>query len=224
MLDLVSFSSCCQVNCSRWRRSIPIVLIILLNFLLTISTACSSCIFMSVTGAGIGAKHANTHHRYPFPHKGSMRSTVLLNAKSGLLYLTSQRMAAHFGHTLLSQSNKMDEGKPRVDTEKGDDKDSVAEGNDEKKASDMKNKAKIPVTGAMVGAIGVYKNFISPLLPPACRFLPTCSQYGVQAIEDFGATRGCILTAWRLLRCSPFGGKGYDPPKWPPVSYTYSSW
>lgn len=58
------------------------------------------------------------------------------------------------------------------------------------------------------GSIGFYKNFISPLLPPACRFLPTCSQYGVQAIEEFGPTKGAILTAWRLLRCSPFGGKG----------------
>ena len=63
------------------------------------------------------------------------------------------------------------------------------------------------VTSAMVGTIGFYKNFISPLLPPACRFLPTCSQYGVQAIEEFGPTKGCILTAWRLLRCSPVGGR-----------------
>ena len=81
-----------------------------------------------------------------------------------------------------------------------------------------------PVTDAMVSAIGVYKNFISPLLPPACRFVPTCSQYGVQAIEEFGPTKGAVLTAWRILRCSPLGGKGYDPPKWPPVSYTYSSY
>jgi putative membrane protein insertion efficiency factor len=83
---------------------------------------------------------------------------------------------------------------------------------------------KPPVSSAMVATIGVYKNFISPLLPPACRFLPTCSQYGVQAIEEFGPSKGAILTAWRLLRCSPFGGKGYDPPKWPPVFYTYGSY
>lgn len=47
----------------------------------------------------------------------------------------------------------------------------------------------------------------------ACRFLPTCSQYGVQAIEEFGPQKGVILTAWRILRCSPLGGKGYDPPR-----------
>ena len=84
--------------------------------------------------------------------------------------------------------------------------------------------SKPPLTDAMVASIGVYKRFISPLLPPACRFLPTCSQYGVQAIEEFGPTKGAILTAWRILRCSPLGGKGYDPPKWPPVPYSYGSY
>jgi uncharacterized protein len=62
---------------------------------------------------------------------------------------------------------------------------------------------------AMIATIGVYKKIISPLLPPACRFVPTCSSYGVQAIQEFGPTKGCILIAWRLLRCSPLGGKGY---------------
>jgi uncharacterized protein len=81
-----------------------------------------------------------------------------------------------------------------------------------------------PVSTSMISAIGFYKTFISPLLPPACRFVPTCSQYGVQAINEFGPTKGSVLIAWRLLRCSPFGGKGYDPPKWPPVSYTHGSW
>jgi uncharacterized protein len=77
---------------------------------------------------------------------------------------------------------------------------------------------------AMLGMIGFYKKIISPLLPPACRFVPTCSSYGVQAIQEFGPTKGGILIAWRILRCSPFGGKGYDPPQWPPVSYTFSSY
>lgn len=77
---------------------------------------------------------------------------------------------------------------------------------------------------AMIASIGFYKNVISPLLPPACRFVPTCSQYGVQAIKEFGSEKGVILIAWRILRCSPFGGKGYDPPQWPPVSYTHSSY
>ena len=79
-------------------------------------------------------------------------------------------------------------------------------------------------SSAMISTIGIYKNFISPLLPPACRFVPTCSQYGVDALKEFGSYKGVILISWRLLRCSPFGGKGYDPPKWPPVPYQYSSY
>jgi uncharacterized protein len=80
------------------------------------------------------------------------------------------------------------------------------------------------VSTAMIGSIRFYKTFISPLLPPACRFVPTCSQYGVQAIQQFGPVQGGILTAWRIARCSPLGGRGYDPPQWPPVSYTYRSY
>lgn len=96
---------------------------------------------------------------------------------------------------------------------------------DEKETTKNKSeKGKDVTSTAMISALGIYKNFISPLLPPACRFVPTCSQYGVQAIEQFGPSKGVILIAWRLLRCSPIGGKGYDPPQWPPVPYTYSSY
>mmetsp|Transcript_14898 Transcript_14898/g.35825 ORF Transcript_14898/g.35825 Transcript_14898/m.35825 type:complete len:232 (-) Transcript_14898:25-720(-) len=80
------------------------------------------------------------------------------------------------------------------------------------------------MSGSMIMAIGFYKQWISPLLPPACRFLPTCSQYGAQAIKEFGPSKGLILTAWRLARCTPLGGRGYDPPRWPPVSYTHGSY
>lgn len=92
------------------------------------------------------------------------------------------------------------------------------------KENNEETSSKPPMTSAMVSSIGIYKRFISPLLPPACRFLPTCSQYGVQAIEEFGPTKGAILTAWRIMRCSPLGGKGYDPPRWPPVGYRYGSY
>jgi putative membrane protein insertion efficiency factor len=96
---------------------------------------------------------------------------------------------------------------------------------DEEASEESKVKEEEPlISAAAIGAIGFYKSFISPLLPPACRFVPTCSQYGVQAIKEYGPSKGGILIAWRLLRCSPVGGKGYDPPKWPPVSYTYSSY
>jgi uncharacterized protein len=95
---------------------------------------------------------------------------------------------------------------------------------DQGNAGKPKEEAEDGMSTAMIASIGFYKNVISPLLPPACRFVPTCSQYGVQAIKEFGPTKGTILIVWRLLRCSPIGGKGYDPPKWPPVSYTYSSY
>ncbi|MGO9515467.1 MAG: membrane protein insertion efficiency factor YidD [Candidatus Korobacteraceae bacterium] len=56
-----------------------------------------------------------------------------------------------------------------------------------------------------------YKRFISPMLPHACRFVPTCSEYAMEAVESHGVLRGSVLAAARLLRCHPFGGAGYDP-------------
>ncbi len=59
--------------------------------------------------------------------------------------------------------------------------------------------------------IRFYRRAISPLTPPACRFTPTCSAYAQEAIEKYGAGRGAWMALRRLLRCHPFGGKGYDP-------------
>jgi putative membrane protein insertion efficiency factor len=56
-----------------------------------------------------------------------------------------------------------------------------------------------------------YQRFVSPLLPPRCKYHPSCSTYAVQAIERFGILRGSVLAAWRLLRCNPFSHGGYDP-------------
>lgn len=56
-----------------------------------------------------------------------------------------------------------------------------------------------------------YKKVISPILPPSCRFTPTCSEYAMEAITRFGAIRGTLLGAYRLLRCNPFCRGGYDP-------------
>lgn len=128
-------------------------------------------------------------------------------------------MARQFLSTLDSRHRKFLESFDDVDNNEVGDEASAGEQEDESKGV-----AKKEVTAAMVASIGFYKKFISPLLPPACRFLPTCSQYGVQAIEQFGPTKGAILTAWRLLRCSPLGGRGYDPPKWPPVAFNYGSY
>lgn len=59
--------------------------------------------------------------------------------------------------------------------------------------------------------IRFYRRFISPMLPPSCRFTPTCSQYGMEAIKKHGPFKGLALTIWRILRCNPWGGSGYDP-------------
>jgi len=56
-----------------------------------------------------------------------------------------------------------------------------------------------------------YKWAISPLLPPACRFVPTCSEYAQEAVERYGALRGMGMAAMMLLRCHPFSRGGYDP-------------
>ena len=57
----------------------------------------------------------------------------------------------------------------------------------------------------------LYKRYISPLCPPACRFVPTCSQYAKEAILKYGAVRGVYLAGRRVLRCHPFHSGGYDP-------------
>ncbi len=57
----------------------------------------------------------------------------------------------------------------------------------------------------------LYKRFLSPLLPHSCRFVPTCSEYAMDAIERHGALRGSWLAVGRLLRCHPFARAGYDP-------------
>ena len=57
----------------------------------------------------------------------------------------------------------------------------------------------------------VYKRLVSPLLPPACRYLPTCSEYAQEALERYGVLRGSAKAAWRVLRCHPFAKGGYDP-------------
>jgi uncharacterized protein len=62
-----------------------------------------------------------------------------------------------------------------------------------------------------VALIRGYRRFISPMLPPSCRFTPSCSLYTLQAMEKYGLLRGAFMGARRLLRCHPFSDGGYDP-------------
>ena len=63
----------------------------------------------------------------------------------------------------------------------------------------------------IIGAIRGYQLVVSPWLPPACRYEPSCSEYALTAVRRFGAARGGWLSVRRLLRCHPLGSCGYDP-------------
>ena len=67
------------------------------------------------------------------------------------------------------------------------------------------------ISRILILPIKFYQHSISPLLPPACRYTPTCSQYAVEALKIHGPVKGIWLAAKRLCRCHPWGGQGYDP-------------
>lgn len=66
----------------------------------------------------------------------------------------------------------------------------------------------------LIGLVRVYQYTISPHLGRTCRFHPTCSSYAIQSFREYGALKGLVLTVYRLARCHPWGGHGYDPPRW----------
>lgn len=63
----------------------------------------------------------------------------------------------------------------------------------------------------LISLILFYRRFISPLKPPSCRFVPTCSEYAMLAVIKYGAGKGSLLALKRILRCHPFNPGGYDP-------------
>ncbi|MAT89849.1 MAG: membrane protein insertion efficiency factor YidD [Flavobacteriaceae bacterium] len=75
----------------------------------------------------------------------------------------------------------------------------------------------------MIGLIELYQELLSPILPSTCRYQPTCSHYGIEALREHGLIKGSRLLLKRISRCHPWGGSGYDPvppasEKEPPVS------
>jgi uncharacterized protein len=64
---------------------------------------------------------------------------------------------------------------------------------------------------AVTATLRLYKRFVSPILPSACRFSPTCSEYMLEAVDKYGVTRGIWLGLRRLLRCHPLHAGGFDP-------------
>ncbi|GAD06189.1 membrane protein insertion efficiency factor YidD [Porphyromonas crevioricanis] len=71
--------------------------------------------------------------------------------------------------------------------------------------------AKIFLTHVLSLPIYFYRGAISPLLPPSCRFTPTCSTYALEALRKYGPFKGLYLSIRRIFRCHPWGGSGYDP-------------
>lgn len=67
--------------------------------------------------------------------------------------------------------------------------------------------------GAGIALIKGYQVFVSPMLPPSCRFTPSCSLYTLQAIEKYGLLKGILMGTRRILRCHPFSKGGFDPVK-----------
>jgi uncharacterized protein len=63
----------------------------------------------------------------------------------------------------------------------------------------------------VLAALGAYKRWLSPMLPPSCRFEPSCSAYAAAAVTQHGVIAGGLLAAWRVLRCHPFTHGGFDP-------------
>lgn len=63
----------------------------------------------------------------------------------------------------------------------------------------------------LIGLIKIYQYSVSPLLGPACRFEPSCSAYGIEALKRHGFWKGSLLTIKRIARCHPWGGSGHDP-------------
>ena len=62
-----------------------------------------------------------------------------------------------------------------------------------------------------ISLIKVYQLVISPWMGPSCRYTPTCSQYGIEALKKYGPVKGLWLTTKRIARCNPWGGHGHDP-------------
>jgi putative membrane protein insertion efficiency factor len=65
----------------------------------------------------------------------------------------------------------------------------------------------------LIALVKIYKFVISPVLPGSCRFIPSCSEYSIEALRKYGALKGVYMSARRVARCNPFHPGGYDPVK-----------
>ena len=64
----------------------------------------------------------------------------------------------------------------------------------------------------LLAILRLYRRYVSPLKPPTCRYVPSCSEYALTSVEKYGVVKGGLKSLWRVLRCNPFSKGGYDPP------------
>ena len=68
-------------------------------------------------------------------------------------------------------------------------------------------------THLLIKLIKIYKYLVSPLIGPSCRYLPTCSEYSIEALKTYGFVKGLLLSLKRIMSCHPWGNSGFDPVK-----------
>jgi uncharacterized protein len=67
------------------------------------------------------------------------------------------------------------------------------------------------MTSLALSLLRLYKRWVSPAFPPSCRYVPTCSEYAMEAVERYGVLRGGVMAVWRVMRCHPLAKGGLDP-------------
>lgn len=229
--DLTARSSGFQTSLQLMTHSITRLL--LLTFALWLPAGLSSVAMISIpTHSTVRFGHDRfrvEHYRQTSMAKTSARTIACVHhhALSVPWWLVRQRASPH-SHTdppalwtLLSAAGIVGAASAKAGISKRLLSDTTEEGEEGSvKAGEKKNVGvEDSVKGAMISFVKAYKKELSPLMPPACRFLPTCSVYSVEAIEQFGPAKGAVLTAWRLMRCNPFAGYGTDRPQWPPPGW-----
>jgi putative membrane protein insertion efficiency factor len=198
-----------MANFHSYQCAVATLVLLGLSHITLTDAACQACLFSVPLAARDHRHHVRALHTVP-----ARQPAATLPLISTMCMLASRQYFGRPGWLRVQESSESAE----TDGEK------TERGELQRGETSTSEQEESIVSGAAIGAIRLYKFYISPFLPPACRFVPTCSEYGVQAIREFGVNKGCILIAWRLLRCSPIGGRGYDPPRWPPVPYNYASY
>ena len=157
---------------------------------------CSRCVFN------------HHHHRMGGVFAGVSSSSSSFNSS----------LASSSGRNEDDDSGEKKEEEEEEEEEEGNISSSSSSSSDSDKSSKEENKKqeKDILVQLSLSLIDFYRNELSPFMPKSCRFIPSCSNYAFEAYTKYGAGKGFILTAWRIARCNPFGGRGYDPPRWPP--------